>query len=199
MTVKLLRRTPQTDEPAPAPAEQADPRHTPGKGRPTPKRRDAQGRRPGPVPPPPRTRREAYRRLRDKNAGRRVEVREAMKSGDDRYLPPRDKGPVKALVRDIVDSRRNIGSSFILVAVIVLATYAIPDTVIRTWAMSLWLVAFLFIIVDSFVLSARIRRLVRERFPDDKTRGLVWYGVQRSTMIRRWRMPAARLRPGDKL
>src|SRR5918998_6645113 len=37
---------------------------TAGKGRPTPSRREAEGRRRGPAPPPPRTPREAVRRMR---------------------------------------------------------------------------------------------------------------------------------------
>ncbi len=28
-----------------------------------------------------------------------------MKTGDERYLPPRDKGPVRRFIRDFVDSR----------------------------------------------------------------------------------------------
>jgi hypothetical protein len=47
------------------------------------------------------------------------------------------------------------------------------------------------LIVDSFVLGRKIKRKVAERFPDgsQKTRGLVWYGISRATMIRRWRFP----------
>ena len=33
--------------------------------------------------------------------------------GDDAYLPARDRGPVRKLVRDVVDSRRNVGSFFL--------------------------------------------------------------------------------------
>src|SRR5579884_3322216 len=44
---------------------------TAGKGRPTPKRRDAEGRRRGPVPPPPRTQREAMKRARGNKEERR--------------------------------------------------------------------------------------------------------------------------------
>src|SRR5829696_5377893 len=39
-----------------------------GKGRPTPKRAEAQGRRSGPVPPPPTTRKEAFKRQREQQA-----------------------------------------------------------------------------------------------------------------------------------
>lgn len=179
-------------------ADATDPRQTAGKGRPTPKRREAQGRRAGPLPPPPKTRREAYRRMRQRNTGRRGEIKAGMRSGDDRYLAARDRGPVRALVRDIVDTRRNIGSIFLIVAALVLVGYIVPSPQVRTWTLSLWMAVFVLIIGDSFVLAARIRRLVRERYPDQaKARGLVWYGIQRSTMIRRWRMPHARLRPGD--
>ena len=39
------------------------------------------------------------------------------------------------------------------------------------------------------------RALVTERFPnnDQKMSSLVWYGISRSTMIRRWRFPKARV------
>lgn len=136
--------------------------------------------------------------MRQRNTGRRGEIKAGMRSGDDRYLAARDRGPVRALVRDIVDTRRNIGSIFLIVAALVLVGYIVPSPQVRTWTLSLWMAVFVLIIGDSFVLAARIRRLVRERYPDQaKARGLVWYGIQRSTMIRRWRMPHARLRPGD--
>ena len=61
----------------------------------------------------------------------------------------------------------------------------------RNYASFLLFGFFLVMIVDSVVLSRRIKRKVAERFPngDHKTRGLVWYGISRSTMIRRWRFP----------
>lgn len=199
--MRLLRRAPKSADPVTVPddGQRVDPRRTAGKGRPTPKRREAQPRRSGPVAPPPRTRREAYRRMRDRNTGRRQEVREGMRSGDDRYLAPRDQGPARALARDIVDSRRNAGGVFLIVALIVLASYAVPSSSVRYWIMLVWIAAFLTIIVDSIFLGTRIRKLVHERLPADKTRGLTWYGVQRSTMIRRWRMPSVRVNVGDRI
>ena len=35
-------------------------------------------------------------------------------------LPARDRGPVSKLVRDVVDSRRNVGSFFLVVAAVAL-------------------------------------------------------------------------------
>jgi hypothetical protein len=203
--VRLLRRRSQAEqERAAEPVEGAgaeDARHSSGKGRPTPKRREAQRRRTGPVAPPPRTRREAYRRSKEQNAVRRVEYREGIRSGDEKYLPVRDRGPVRGLVRDIVDSRRNAGGLFLLVALVVFVGYLVPDARVRAFTVTLWMTVFLLLVLDSIFLGFRIRRLVRERHPDAKesTGRLVWYGISRATMIRRWRMPAPRVTVGEKV
>jgi Protein of unknown function (DUF3043) len=161
-----------------------------GKGRPTPKRSVAQGRRPGPPPPPPTTRKEAYRRMRENQAARRVEGRQAAARGDDSYLPARDRGPVRKLVRDVVDSRRNVGSFFLAIAGVALIGTVVPSLAVRSYASFLLFGFFLLLIVDSVLLSRRIRKKVAERFPEEKnTRGVIWYGISRSTMIRRWRFP----------
>src|SRR5215213_10342001 len=136
-----------------------------GKGRPTPKRSEAQGRRPGPPPPPPTTRREAYRRMRGNQASRRVEARQAAARGDDSYLPARDRGPVRKLVRDVVDSRRNIGSFFLAIAAVALIGTVVPSILVRNYASFLLFGFFLLLIVDSLVLCRRIKRKVAERFP----------------------------------
>jgi hypothetical protein len=161
-----------------------------GKGRPTPKRNEAQGRRPGPPPPPPTTRKEAYKRQRARMADRRAETRQGAARGDDSYLPARDRGPVRKLIRDVVDSRRNVGSFFLAIAFVALIGNFYPSVLVKSYAYFLLMSFFLLMIVDSFVLSRRIKRKVAERFPDQpKTRGLVWYGISRSTMVPRWRFP----------
>jgi cation transport ATPase len=164
---------------------------TAGKGRPTPKRTEAQGRRSGPVPPPPTTRKEAYKRQREQQTAGRGSAREAAARGDDSALPARDRGPVRRLVRDVVDARRNAGSFFLVVAALVLIGYFIPNPAVQGYTVFVWFAFFLVIIADSFVLGRRIKRTVLERFPNNKEsmRSLVWYGVSRATMIRRWRFP----------
>jgi hypothetical protein len=162
-----------------------------GKGRPTPKRSEAQGRRAGPPPPPPTTRKEAYKRMRATNAARRPEARAAAARGDDNYLPSRDRGPVRKYVRDVVDSRRNVGSFFLVIAAVALIGTIAPSAIVKNYASLLLFGFFLVMIVDSVILSRRIKRKVAERFPkgDHSSRGLAWYGISRSTMIRRWRFP----------
>jgi hypothetical protein len=166
-----------------------------GKGRPTPKRTEAQGRRTGPPPPPPTTRKEAYKRMRAQQATRRVEARQGAARGDDSYLPARDRGPVRKLVRDVVDTRRNVGSFFLVIAGVALIGTVVPNLAVRSYASFLLFAFFLLLIVDSVVLYRRINRAVTERFPDAPKRGLSWYGISRSTMIRRWRFPKPDVAP----
>ncbi|MCF6508366.1 DUF3043 domain-containing protein [Blastococcus sp. MG754426] len=162
-----------------------------GKGRPTPRRSEAQGRRPGPPPPPPTTRKEAYKRMREQQALRRAESRQGIARGDGDYLPARDRGPERKLVRDIVDSRRNVGSFFLAIAGVALVGTFVPSMAVKSYTSFLLLGFFLLLIMDSVVLGRKIKGAVRTRFPDGqhKMKGLVWYGISRSTMIRRWRFP----------
>lgn len=204
--MRLLRRRSEsaaTDQVADTDAvvEPADPRHSPGKGRPTPRRRDAQRRRTGPVAPPPKTRKEAYRRMREQSAERRTSMREGMKTGDERYLLPRDQGPERRLVRNIVDSRRNAGSLFLFVAVIYFAGLFIRDVRFQAIAVSLWVAVLALLIIDSTVVGLKIRRMIHERYPDTKERmsRLVLYGITRATMIRRWRAPKPQVNLGDQV
>ncbi len=172
-----------------------------GKGRPTPKRSEAQGRRQGPPPPPPTTRREAYKRMREQQAARRSQTRLGAARGDDGYLPARDRGPVRKLVRDLVDARRNVGSFFLAIAGVALVGTFVPSLLLRQYASFLLFGFFLLLIVDSFVLGRQIKRKLAERFPDgsQKTGGAVWYGITRATMIRRWRFPKPEVPVGAKV
>ena len=204
--MRLIRRS-SSEEPsqggAPAAGESADLVRDgrSGKGRPTPRRSEAQRRRTGPVPPPPRTRREAARRQRELGASRRTDTAARLRSGDETALPRRDQGPERRLVRDIVDSRRNAGGAFLLVALLVLVSYAVPKPAFKLAVLYLWLAVFVLMVFDSVLIGLRIKRLVAERFPKS-TQGtvrLTLYGVNRTILPRRWRLPAAQVRIGDKV
>lgn len=185
--------------------------YTAAKGRPTPKRRDAQGRQRGPVAPPPRTQREAMKRSRGSKEERKAasaarrksaaERRERMAAGDDKYLLPRDKGPVRAHVRDLVDSRRSLVGLFMPLAGVIFLALFIPNPAITnyvTLACTLLLVAML---LEGIVMGRNVARRVRAKFPDapDRSLALGWYAFVRGSQIRRIRMPKPRVKPGDPL
>ncbi|MFT3715507.1 MAG: DUF3043 domain-containing protein [Gordonia sp. (in: high G+C Gram-positive bacteria)] len=187
---------------------------TPGKGRPTPKRREAQNRKRGPVAPPPMTRAEARARrkeqkqtltkderkeLRAQRNQQRSEQREKMLAGDDKYLPARDRGPVRAYARDIVDSRRNLAGLFMPVAILVLAAAMVPKlAVYMNLALMLFIVLML---LDATYLGRKVNKAVREKFPDTTDTGfrLGLYAAIRSMQLRMMRAPKPRVRPGDKV
>lgn len=100
-----------------------------------------------------------------------------------------------------MDSRRNAGGAFLFVALLVLVSYAVPSTRFKQLAVLIWMATFLLMLSDSVLVGVRIRKLVRDRFPDTKERvgSLIGYGVNRTIMIRRWRLPGAQVNIGDKV
>jgi hypothetical protein len=170
--------------------------YTPSKrelGVPTPKRVSTQRRKA--VDQPPLTRREASQRRREQ----RAESMEGMRRGDEKYLLPRDRGPERALVRDIVDSRRNVGTWFFGGALIVLIGSSVANPLIRLVSNLLWALLALGVVVDSVLISRRVKKLVRERFPDttQRPRSLYLYGIMRSITFRRMRMPKPQIGVGE--
>ena len=225
--VNLLGR--KKDNPPPDDAEAADDveatadgasgtkasRVTAPKGRPTPKRDSS--RRRGPIAPAPMTTAEARRRRKelrgpklsrderreDKVAKRAAmsERRERMMAGDDAYLLPRDKGPVRALARDIVDARRvsvlglfmpaALGLIFIMLAVPQVQYYISPAMLILMGIM----------IVDGLLLGRKVNRLVDEKYSDHTEGGwkLGFYAASRASQLRRMRAPRPRVNRGEKV
>jgi hypothetical protein len=207
--VRFLRRS----TPTAVGADQSDtdgaqgpdePGRSAGKGRPTPKRREAEGKRRGPAPPPPRTQREASRLARanrpDKDERRRAaaERRERMAAGDDRYLMPRDRGPVKAYIRDLVDSRPHIMGLFMPLALVVVLSLLVPFPAAQQYLSLFSLVALTIMIIEGIFLGMTATRKARERFPDEHVGalGTGWYAFTRASQLRRLRIPKPRVERG---
>jgi Protein of unknown function (DUF3043) len=171
---------------------------TPAKGRPTPKRSEAERRRRQPYTAPS-DKKAAYQQSRDRDRSARSRRMEAMKRGENWALPRKDQGPVRGLARDYVDARRSISEYYmfgILVLVILLFVPALRKSALLDY---LVLVLLLVIVVESYFVGNRIIRLARQRFPGENTRGVRMYAAIRSTQIRRLRMPAPRVKIGDKV
>jgi hypothetical protein len=187
--------TPQPDETSDAEIVPGSRAYTPAKGRATPKRSD--GRRK--AEPPPANRREAYKRMKGKQRAERSEAMAGMRAGDERYLMARDKGPERALVRDIVDSRRTVGTWFFGSAFLVLLGTGSGQRAFVMYAQLVWFAIAVATLVDMVLIFRKVRRLVRERFPKSQVRtgSLYFYAFMRAITFRRLRMPQARLTFGD--
>jgi hypothetical protein len=141
--------------------------------------------------------------MRARQREARVSYREALRTGDERHLPPRDQGPVKRYVRDVVDARRNAGNYLLWVALAVVvvgwAVNLVPSLFVRTVVALAYPLVLVWVVVDAVLLARTVKRKVRERFPNEPTRGLASYAVTRSFQMRRLRLPPARVKVGDRV
>ncbi|ROT31343.1 DUF3043 domain-containing protein [Micromonospora sp. HM5-17] len=115
---------------------------------------------------------------------------------------PRDRAPERRLARDVVDSRRTVGTWFFGGALVVLVGSAqTMPPVVRLASNLLWGLLAVALVIDSVLISRRIRKLVRERFPntDQRMSSLYLYAIMRSITFRRLRAPVPRVNLGDKI
>jgi hypothetical protein len=166
--------------------------YTPSKkelGKETPKRPSA-GRRS--VDTKPATKQEARERRRALRAEAAAEFR--------REGGPRDRGPERALTRDVVDSRRTAGTWFFGGALVVLfgSSPSMP-AVVRLASNLVWAALAIAVVIDSVFISRRLKKLIHQRFPktDQRMASLYLYAVMRSITFRRMRTPAPRVSIGD--
>ncbi len=179
-----------------------------GKGRATPKRREAETKRRGPAPPPPRTQREASKLAKanrpDKTVRREqrradaAERRERMAAGDEKFLMPRDRGPVKAHIRDLVDSRPHLMGLFMPLAIVVVLSLLVPIPEVQSYLSLFSLIALTTMIIEGIFLGMTITRKARVKFPGEKVGGLGtgWYAFTRASQLRRLRIPKPRVARG---
>ncbi|MCV7349758.1 DUF3043 domain-containing protein [Mycobacterium parmense] len=217
------RRKSRDDEP-PAEAETAGSTAVPGgaartgpKGRPTPKRNEARRTsRKGPVAPAPMTASEARARRKtlagakrsreerkaDKAASRArmTDRRERMMAGEEAYLLPRDQGPVRRYVRDIVDSRRNALGLFMPATLTLLfVTFAVPQ--LQLYVSPAMLVLMLVMGIDGLILGRKVSGLVDAKFPKNTESRwkLGLYAAGRASQMRRMRTPRPAVERGARV
>jgi len=195
--VKFLSRS-TPDVPVVTPAADADEAQHSGKGRPTPTRKEAEAQRKQSlkVPSDPKA---AKKAARARAAQEREVARAGLMSGDERYLPARDQGPVRAFVRDFIDGRWAAAELFLPLALVVLVVGFLPVPNIQGYVSAAWMFLTLFIIVDTTLLMFRLRGQLSQRWPDKAERkGATFYAVMRVLQLRKLRLPKPRVRPGGR-
>jgi hypothetical protein len=167
-----------------------------GKGRPTPKRKEAESaRKQGiTVPKDPKAARRAARE-RDREA--RAKSRAGLMAGDPAYFPRRDAGPVKAQVRDYIDRRRTVGEFFVPFAFVVLLMGLVNNPTVQTAVVYVWTSVLLLVVLDTILVGILLGRSLRKDYPAKSDRkGAVSYGVLRALQLRRFRIPPPRIKAG---
>ena len=170
-----------------------------GKGRPTPKRRDAQKRRRQAVPA---NKKEAAAQRRAKMRESRQLQRQALLSGDERHLPARDAGPAKRLARDIVNSRFTHGQIFFgMILVVLLASLTIPKgyTTVLAAVNALSFLAVILVFLDSVRVGRKAKSMVAAAYDDKSAYGITAYAAIRAMQPRRLRRPPPKLKRGEDI
>lgn len=170
-----------------------------GKGRPTPSRREAEAARKAQMRRT-NTRKDqmrAQRALRD--AAREKQRRALAGEGNPDDLPVRDRGPVKAFVRDYVDRRFSVAEYLLPLLIVMLVLSTVGGEWGAVVVVYLWMATILLVVLDSVRLIVGLRRQVRARFGPEAIRGTTMYALLRSTQLRRFRLPKAMVPRGAPL
>ena len=192
MRPALFRRTEK-------PAQTVQPTNTgaSGKGRPTPSRKEAEAAareraRAG------RDKKAAKKLLRERRAQANRKMREGMKTGDERYLPPRDQGPVKRFIRDWVDSRISVAEFLLPLLILIMVLQSTGSKRLVSFSTGLWSATILLLAVDTLWIRFRLRRDLKAKFPGEDLKGATFYALIRVLQLRFMRMPKAKVKVGQR-
>lgn len=194
MRPALFRRTEKPADQAPATTTVGAPN---GKGRPTPTRKEAEAA--AKARAKASTARSGSGSTRAGRAESSKQMREAMRKGDERYYPARDRGPERRFVRDFVDSRF---SPIELVIPLLLVTMVLGysgNARLASIGNTVLLVALLLVAMDMLLLRFRLRRELARRFPGQSYKGLTYYAITRGIQMKFMRLPKSKVRIGQRL
>lgn len=165
------------------------------KGKPTPKRKESEAALRRPLVP--EDRKAAQKAAREQAREERVRIRSAQLSGDESALAPKDRGPVKRYIRDIVDSRLNVGEIILPLMLVVLVLTFLPVRVLQFTGLFVVWIILLAAVVDTTLLWRRVKKRVTAKFGAPPPKGSVFYTVMRSFQMRISRIPRPQVKRGD--
>ena len=171
---------------------------TPPKGAPTPKRSEAQANRRQPYQAPT-DRKAASQQSRQRDRADRLRRSEASARGEQWALPAKDRGPVRALARDIVDSRRSLGEYYMFMVVLLIVLLVVPGATTKLIADVIVVALLVLVVIEAVFVGNKVKRLAAERFPGESTRGVAMYAGMRGISLRRMRVPKPRVNRGDSV
>ena len=190
----MFRRT-KTETPS---ADSATATKLGGKGRPTPTRREAEAAAKARAKAP-RSRKEQMKAQRSSRSESSQRVRQAMKTGDERFLPPRDKGPVKRFIRDFVDSRFSFIELMVPLLIVTMVHGYSGNARLSSIGNSILVGTMLMVVIDMVFLRLRLRKELGRRFPDAPTKGTTYYAIMRALQMKFMRLPKPQVKIGQKL
>jgi hypothetical protein len=139
----------------------------------------------------------AARKLqRERRMESSAKMREGMLTGNERYLPARDQGPVKRFIRNYVDARISIAEFLLpLLVIIMVMQYSGSETLLG-FSNALWTTTILVVALDTIWLLMRLKRALRTQLPDESHKGTTFYAIMRVLQLRWLRMPKPQVKIG---
>lgn len=158
------------------------------------------------APTPSRKEAEAARRERLHPsltpAQQRKADRQAQAAARQRAYVEADNDAGRVLMRDFIDSRKGFAQwsmPALMISLAISLALVYVNTQLATIAAFLPYVVIFAIVGDLFVMWAGYKKLHAKRLPRVPLKGLLAYGINRSINFRRFRVPAARVKPGDEI
>ena len=167
------------------------------KGHATPSRKEAEAARKKALKPPI-NRKEQLKRDREARQRIRSRQQEALRTGEERFLPLRDRGPVKRLARDYVDRRRMVSEYLLPILLLTFVLTMFPPP-LATIGMYGWLGATMVTVIEQIVVIRGTKKEIGKRFPGESTGGATIYTILRTTQLRRFRLPSAQIKRFEDL
>lgn len=126
-------------------------------------------------------------------------VASSRKPPPDEALHPRDRGPVRAYVRDVVDARRGLVGLFVPGFGGTLISALSPASDLQRWLLVICVALLAVALVDALLLGRKVTRQARARFPDEVVDGrrTGFYAFMRAHRMRSLRLPPPRVGVGD--
>lgn len=165
------------------------------KGRPTPTRREAEAaaRARAKAALDPKSSRKQQRQFQMEKSRT---IRQGIKDGDERYLPARDRGPVKRFIRDYVDHRLCMAE---FAMPLLLASLLLSASGVVAAGNGIMNATLIVVVLDSVLLRFRLRRELKRRFPDESHKRTTLYALMRSLQLRFMRLPKPQVKLGQAL
>ena len=192
---------------SPSPSDRVTSAKPGAKGRPTRSRKEAEAANRRDMIPADRKLAKQRARERRDEAWRRQQL--AMDTGDERYMPARERGRARRITRDYIDSRWSI-AEFVLPAMLLLIVVMLSLSLLvqvippRATAILVQVITYgTYVLLGASVIESvwvmrKIRSYLEEHHPNEPwPKGSWFYIFSRMVMARRWRQPKPQVKRGE--
>jgi hypothetical protein len=171
------------------------------KSTPTPKRRESESKNFRPLVIDKSKRKKLTKEEKQKRRAETAELRnkeqDALRTGDERYLPERDKGAVKRFVRNEVDSTRTLSEFFLIVAFTALVISMVLSRFLPGFSFLVTILVYVYLavaLVQMWFFTRKLKKALQEKFGDKtvvRGSGNISYAISRMMQPRFARLPKA--------